>query len=72
MVLYTIDNFEIHKNKIKTNSNYDVSITVYKDGVLYSGYHEKSNVKDMDILSHFIRGIELEKTSTIEEYFSMA
>ena len=75
MLIYKIDNYEVHKYDIDTNSNYNVGISVYKDGDNKFGFHEKQGIKDVELLEAVLSGIKRYekglKAKTLEEFLNI-
>ena len=76
MLLYKFDNYEIHSHDIDTRSNYNVGITIYKDGENIIGYHEKTGTKGINILEGAIKSIRRferqSKAKTPEEFLAIS
>lgn len=75
MLIYKIDNYEVHKYDVKTDSNYNVGIAVYKDYEQKFGFHEKQGVKDVEVLEAVLSGIKRYekglKAETLEEFLNI-
>lgn len=75
MLIYKIDNYEVHKYDVKTDSNYNVGISVYSENDLKFGFHEKQGVKDVEVLEAVLSGIKRYekglKAKTLEEFLNI-
>lgn len=74
MLLYKIDQYEVHTSKFKTDNNYNLQVGIYKDGDLKTGWHEKETTKDIEILEAAINSIRRYekglKANTLEEFLN--
>lgn len=66
MITFKINgqNYKVEKRPLKTNSNYNQSITVYRGKEFIAGWQEMETVKDIDLLQHAINTIK--NPSTLE------
>ncbi|MAX51510.1 MAG: hypothetical protein CMH22_05980 [Methylophaga sp.] len=75
MLAFTIDNYEVHKYDVETDSNYNVGISVYSENDLKFGFHEKQGVKDTEVLEAVLNGIKRYekslKAKTLEEFLNI-
>jgi D-Tyr-tRNAtyr deacylase len=55
-----LDRYVVKFKKMEgNNSNYNISVRVFEDKELIMGWHVKENYKEVDVISQFLLGVEV-------------